>query len=963
MKHFYRIDISGNWHEGKGFDDHIILSEPDVPDDHTKCFEQRLCLNKGRYRFILEYDSLLDRKHGRTINYRFDDFKGLVINGVQQTLLFSATEKENVYRASVETAVEKDSDVLILHLNVCNTRPLFTYLEAIDSPLKTEGSYYGILPENGGELLTAHGVPFITQRITRDFIIPGFYLTDPPNGKYGGGLIDWRNGVKLKCHFNAKTIHFLGMIHNIDVANGSWYNVKGDNGYSHFVGDTAGKIILKYADGNIKTIPLIFGYNIWYCVPWDMVWHYQDNPYSPGGPAKNFDKNLFCGMDEYREILKDGLGLVDAVRSMAAWRTNVRFIFSVDIGGKDIDDIEFCNVPDMYDYPIISAVTVESDQIFPGNDVACLPAISADIPNIKPVPIADIENMAYIPKIENIKRLLYTYVDDKPKLDAPEKPQNYYGPEYCFKGTDEACYAASFLHFNGPECAAYICDTGTGCSSSTAKWALNHYMFGTGIWIERKPRFDGIEGFLKEYATSTPGNFPGGNNAWTRGIGELLREAVAFGYDKFATQYIEWLDNCLFEEANPPHWNRIAGSKHACQKVQVGDIEEIGNRENDGHGICMWGRYMVWHWLGEDKAWNEGHWKATKAAAEWIEWQLDVDTIYPGQRKDVLFTDSECAHNSYDIYSTYNCLHGLRLSVKMAKQLGKVEEAERWTRLYERLAQGILDNLIDETEFGSVFHTEYDTDWQEHAHKLVHLQLATDGDTFTPLEDYMLRTGFDKKFMEIDINTYRYLTRNHDYNCIRMYGYGQGMMTQSALLLDRMYDAEQFINMLVNHCYLPKFGKWTCPEGVILHKSGKYYVPVNGYMGQDAHVADSTKALRIMLGVDDNDMNNTKLVPRYPLSWNSMEVKDFPVLIGNRREKVSYKFIRGDITDIFNYSFSRATKQLSIRLGPFTEDTTITAVSINGTKAEFEKIKSGDSVWIWLRNIKDQNAEIIIYKS
>lgn len=55
-------------------------------------------------------------------------------------------------------------------------------------------------------------------------------------------------------------------------------------------------------------------------------------------------------------------------------------------------------------------------------------------------------------------------------------------------------------------------------------------------------------------------------------------------------------------------------------------------------------------------------------------------------------------------------------------------------------------------------------------------------------------------YLERDINSYRYLMRGNNYDCIRMYGYGQGMMTQTALLLDQFEDARQFIERLLKYC-------------------------------------------------------------------------------------------------------------------------------------------------------------------
>src|SRR5256885_7549503 len=66
----------------------------------------------------------------------------------------------------------------------------------------------------------------------------------------------------------------------------------------------------------------------------------------------------------------------------------------------------------------------------------------------------------------------------------------------------------------------------------------------------------------------------------------------------------------------------------------------------------------------------------SQAAADWIQWQLDNDKVFPGKRKDVLYTESECAHAGYDIYSSYNCLHGLKRSEE--RRVGK-ECRSRWS--------------------------------------------------------------------------------------------------------------------------------------------------------------------------------------------------------------------------------------------------------------------------------------------
>ncbi|MBK7711415.1 MAG: hypothetical protein IPJ37_11020 [Bacteroidales bacterium] len=137
-------------------------------------------------------------------------------------------------------------------------------------------------------------------------------------------------------------------------------------------------------------------------------------------------------------------------------------------------------------------------------------------------------------------------------------------------------------------------------------------------------------------------------------------------------------------------------------------------------------------------------------------------------------------------------------------------------------------------------------------------------------------------------------------------------MTQAALLLDEMTDAENFINLMVTHCYLPRLEGWTAPEGIILHKSGEYWVPVNGYLGQDSHLADSQKALRLMFGLDDNNPENLRIIPRYPVSWNEMSISNIPVLTGNARQNIKYSYLREDAKQVFSFELEKPVKNMSV---------------------------------------------------
>jgi hypothetical protein len=953
----FKIDITGNWQDDDGFKANIQTREPDLKDGELKNFSQSLKLPKGSYSILFEYEPEFDKSPGGAFENHFAGFKRFKINDVINPLMFSATSaKKNVYQAKCIFTVNDVSAITRLSLALHNTRVIRTWLESTNFTKKNK-NYFAVDPGIGNEYLLIHNIPFLARKTDNLEYGIGFRIKSPLVDADRGSLKTWNNGMSFDLG-GAKVgkLHFLGMIHKVDLGSGSWYAKKGDEGYSHFIGDKAGDIVITYQNDKQVMLPLIFGFNIWYGRPWDMLWFHYPGGGTDNSARLNFDKDLFSGDPAPRALIENALYLTDGTRLIGSRSSNTRFVFSLDMENMPIKSVTIKGVADMYGSPLVSAITVETSA--PSSMLTTLPDISEVKAITKPVTVKYILDGAYEPNVEKLKRAIYTFKDDLPKLTEPEIPVGYFGPRYNFKGTQEAVYAATYLFRNGPECGAKIADNGTSCSSSLAQSQTVRYTLGTGIWRGYQPIFGNIQNWFHLYQTKSPGELPGAGEAWSRGIGELMREAMAFGYGKFINTYTHWLDSCLFVD-HPAHWSRVPGfGETAAYKTrQVGDIVETGNRENDGHGICMMGRYMAYHWLGHPALWNEQHWVATKAAVDWIQWQLDTDTIFPGKRMDVLYTESECGN--YEFYGSYNCLHGLKLSIIMAKELGKTAEVKKWTKLYNRLAKGIIDNEVIPSKFGPIWFTN-SVDWMDEAQKMAHIQLAADGVTYTPLQDYAVGNSMEKKYLEIDRNTYRYLLKDKNYNCLRMYGYGQGMMTQSALLFDEMNDAENFINVMVDHCYLSHLDGWAAPEGIQLHKSGAYWMPVCGYLGQDSHLADSQKALRIMLGIDDNNPDSLRLVPRYPASWNQMSIRDFPVLADNKRQTITYSYVRDSKGQVFKYGFESPVKKISLRLGPIATRKEVLYVTLNGKKVAFEKLTSGDSRWIWINNFGGKQGKVKI---
>ena len=961
------IDITGNWRNGSLARDGIQTREPALAETETVTFHQVLAVPAGPCAIELEYRTVQDLADGRAIGCAYEGFDGLSVDGRPMPLAFrDVSGNGEHFMARAHFSMPRGNPRLQLALTVSNTRPLQTRLRFVRPPAN-ENRFHALPPEGegcdaprgcgdpssvwDGEHFLVRGIPFLLRKFE-------FFSPTLDKGVDRGSLKVWNGGMVLPCYgAQVKTAHFLGMIHNLDIGNGSWYCPKGDHGYSHFVGDRAGAIVVDWADGGHTVIPLVFGFNVWFSQPWDLIWRFLWDV----GYGLQYDALLFGGREDYRDLIHDALALTDGVRSMGSLSNNARFIFSVDFEGRSAESIRVQGDDRLHDFPLVSAVTLETRA-----ECSALPVLSQFGSEVLPMRTTTLDFIAgqdYRKGVEAVKRLFYTYVDDVPRLDEPEVPEGYFGPQYDFRGCPEAVYAATYLYRNGPECAAHIADSGTTPASSRASGALGAYTAGMGVWFKNEPHFKSIAEWSRLYREAEPGDLLGLNSAWAWCAGELLREAMAFGYDKFLDSYIAWLDGCLFEEAYPPHWNTQVGQGEKSagwRRVQVGDVEERGTRENAGNGVCLWGRYMVWHWMGRPRDWNERHFAATEAAVEWIQWQLDTDTVYPGLRKDVLYTQSECAPAGYDIYSSFNALHGVKLAIRMAFQLDRIDCVERWSALYGRLQRGILDHLVDDGEDGPIWHTEPNCHWQDHAHKLVPVNLSAEGDSYTPLQDYASGDDLVRRSLEITRSSYRALMKEKNYNCLRMYGYGQGMMTQAALLLDEMEDATQFLNMLVNHCYLPHLGGWAAPEGVIVHRSGEYYLAVNGYMGQDIHLAASVKALRLVIGVDDNKPEHLFIVPRFPQKWAHMAIAAFPVLTGTQRQKLDYTYDRFPTGQSFDFNFERRVSDLSVRLGPLPSSKTIVRLSLDGKEVPFEVISSGDSRWVWVRNIAGLSGHVTV---
>jgi hypothetical protein len=181
-------------------------------------------------------------------------------------------------------------------------------------------------------------------------------------------------------------------------------------------------------------------------------------------------------------------------------------------------------------------------------------------------------------------------------------------------------------------------------------------------------------------------------------------------------------------------------------------------------------------------------------------------------------------------------------------------------------------------------------------------------------------------------------------------GYGQGFVTQAALLLDRMKDATAMLNWMARVIYDPQVPSFITPEGAELDPSGRF-ICRTGDEGNGVQEAEIVKALRILIGVDDTQPHELRIYPRMPEGWTEMAVDSWPALVerGGKPEiaRLRYDLRRNGGRMSLQLSADRRLDAVSVRVGPFRQKPQAADVTVNGrSPAGADVEQSGDSWWV-----------------
>jgi len=158
-------------------------------------------------------------------------------------------------------------------------------------------------------------------------------------------------------------------------------------------------------------------------------------------------------------------------------------------------------------------------------------------------------------------------------------------------------------------------------------------------------------------------------------------------------------------------------------------------------------------------------------------------------------------------------------------------------------------------------------------------------------------------------------------------GYGQGYLTQCAIMLDRYDELTECIEAAAMFCYHHTDHNYIVPEGVIVHGSKRFWYR-NADHGNAVQQAEIVKCSRLLLGIDDIvPERGLRLIPRLPITWQTMEVTKYPVTgadkkisyinFSYKRGKHSGKVVASDGMDTYTADWEYDNEVDCIRMGPF----------------------------------------------
>ncbi len=732
--------------------------------------------------------------------------------------------------------------------------------------------------------------------------------------KYGVPFIEtaWRapegGSLEVNVGAEAKKIFLLGMTETQRPS--AWSDPK-SYAERYFVGDNLGTIRLHYADGSTQDFPLILGESVWFGLPFEQA----------QGP--------FPVDAQLRDAFARAMRLYPA-----APVDDGNYVAVIDPKAAPLERIEIAGNLAKKGSVMIAGITVETA---PDTRIAGATAIPANAfaPEFvkfmqeKPLREAGTGEADSKQCLTALSAALYNIEAEYKQLVAPRIPAGYSGPEVTFKGTIDASILQNAFYANVQDMLDKIDPDGVFHTSTrnALSWAGDPRSAGGEFGTYRKD--------VGVYYSQ----------AWSRDLGRSLQELTELGYVDKASHTADfalraarsWSENPALTYHGsplPPHWSRVIDHPDFAQPF-----------ENDGHGLISLFIYKLWLRMPDRDAWLRTHWSDVKSAGDWIPWQFDHPQI-SGAADGVLYTTGESAGGKgYSVYPDAVCMTALEALAQMADSIGETQSAQLWRSMAEKMRNAIPARyLIDDPKYGRVWTLE-SAGWPNKSTVLGPLIFLADYKGFAPQDDDPAWRLANEAAYQRLIDTYKPL----GFYGWAM-GYGQGFVTQAALLLDRMKDVTPMLDWAAKEIYDPRINSFVTPEGEQLDPTGNYWYST-GDLGNGVQEAEIVKILRILVGVDDNDPQRVRIMPRMPFGWSEIGVAKYPVLFAREGKTATallhYTLVRAQGRMNLAISANHELGPVTMRLGPFVKQPQASDVEVNGKHpADADILKSGDSWWV-----------------
>jgi hypothetical protein len=288
-------------------------------------------------------------------------------------------------------------------------------------------------------------------------------------------------------------------------------------------------------------------------------------------------------------------------------------------------------------------------------------------------------------------------------------------------------------------------------------------------------------------------------------------------------------------------------------------------------------------------------------------------------------------------------MHALRALAEMANSIGEANSARQWLDRADKMHAAISKQYItNDPKYGRVWTLDF-AGWPNRSTVLGPLIYLADYLGFSPGDD-------DPAWREVNEAAYqRLIDTYHPFGFYgQAMGYGQGFVTQSAMLLDRMKEATQMLDWTAKQIYDPRIGCYIVPEGCQIDSTGKFWYRT-GDLGNGVQEAEIIKTLRIVIGLDDTRPDRLRFFPRMPYGWNKIAVEKYPVLFNNSGKIetafIKYKLERKNNRMELEIASDKKLGEVAFRLGPFGKQPGKQSVKVNGKYPETLVEQSGDSWW------------------